>query len=133
MPDDVIFTTEAPVGEVALVPSDQTIVLTRRLMALRPYTEALRKRFLYWHLLRLKGVGFWGAFTHGSTVPRILKPDILACPVPLPDPSEQDSIVTILDAHKVRIQAEEATSDKLRQVKRGLMDDLLTGRVRVTV
>jgi hypothetical protein len=31
------------------------------------------------------------------------------------------------------ISAEEDTLAKLRQVKRGLMDDLLTGRVRVTL
>jgi hypothetical protein len=34
-------------------------------------------------------------------------------------------------AHDARIRAEEAELAKLRRVKRGLMDDLLTGRVRV--
>jgi hypothetical protein len=34
-------------------------------------------------------------------------------------------------AHDARIRAEEAELARLRQVKRGLMDDLLTGRVRV--
>jgi type I restriction enzyme M protein len=33
------------------------------------------------------------------------------------------------DAHDARIRAEEAVLAKRRQVKRGLMDDLLTGRV----
>jgi len=129
--DDVIFTTEAPVGEVALVPGDQTYLLTRRLMALRPDTTILRKHFLYWVLLRLKQLKMWGAFTHGSTVPRILKPDLLERQIPLPEIREQDAIVSILDAHGARIRAEEATLDKLRHIKRGLMDDLLTGRVRV--
>jgi type I restriction enzyme S subunit len=131
LPDDVIFTTEAPVGEVALVPSDQTYLLTRRLIALRPDVGRLRRRFLYWHLFRLKQNGFWEAFTHGSTVPRILKPDILDHIIPLPDSSEQDAIAAVLDAHDARIRAEEVELAKLRQVKRGLMDDLLTGRVRV--
>jgi type I restriction enzyme S subunit len=130
LPDDVIFTTEAPVGEVALIPSDQTYLLTRRLIAFRPDVDRLRRRFLYWHLFRLKQNGFWEAFTHGSTVPRILKPDILDHIIPLPDSSEQDAIAAVLDAHDVRIRAEEGELAKLRQVKRGLMDDLLTGRVR---
>jgi hypothetical protein len=34
-------------------------------------------------------------------------------------------------AHDIRIRAGEAELARLRQVKRGLMDDLLTGRVRV--
>jgi type I restriction enzyme S subunit len=50
--------------------------------------------------------------------------------VALPKRQEQDRIVALLDAYDARIRAEEATLAKLRQVKRGLMDDLLTGRVR---
>lgn len=34
-------------------------------------------------------------------------------------------------AHGVRVRAEEAALAKMRQVKRGLMDDLLIGRVQV--
>ena len=49
-----------------------------------------------------------------------------------PDYDEQVSIITILEAHDARIASEEADLNKLRQVKKGLMDDLLTGRVRVT-
>lgn len=48
-----------------------------------------------------------------------------------PTTDEQKRIVNILDAHDTRIRAEEAYRDKLKQVKKGLMADLLTGRVRV--
>jgi len=54
-----------------------------------------------------------------------------AVPVPVPEKPEQQCIAAILDTHDVRIRAEEMELAKLRQVKRGLMDDLLTGRVRV--
>jgi type I restriction enzyme S subunit len=49
----------------------------------------------------------------------------------LPPTPEQERIVVVLDAHDARIRAEEAYRDKLKQLKKGLMDDLLTGRVRV--
>ena len=52
--------------------------------------------------------------------------------VALPKLDEQNRIAAILDAHDARIRAEAAELAKLRQVKHGLMDDLLTGRVRVT-
>jgi type I restriction enzyme S subunit len=52
-------------------------------------------------------------------------------PVPVPGGQEQGRVAAILDAHDVRIRTEETELAKLRQVKRGLMDDLLTGRVRV--
>jgi type I restriction enzyme S subunit len=59
----------------------------------------------------------------------ILRPLLVAVPAP----QEQKRIAAAYGAHEARIRAEEATLAKLRQVKRGLMDDLLTGRVRVTM
>ncbi len=50
-----------------------------------------------------------------------------------PPPKEQRRIAAILNVHDARIRAEEAILEKLRQVKRGLMDDLLTGKLRVSV
>lgn len=54
-----------------------------------------------------------------------------AFPIPVPSLAEQQRIVAILDAHDARIRAEQAERDKLVALKRGLLDDLLTGRVRV--
>jgi len=53
-------------------------------------------------------------------------------PIPLPESDEQLRIASILSTHDTRISAEEAHLYKLRQIKQGLMHDLLTGVVRVT-
>jgi type I restriction enzyme S subunit len=50
---------------------------------------------------------------------------------PLPPPSEQYRIAEILSSVDKRIKKEEAYREKLLQMKKGLMQDLLTGRVRV--
>lgn len=50
----------------------------------------------------------------------------------LPQPQEQRHIATILQTHDQRVRCEEAEHKKLRNLKQGLMEDLLTGRVRVT-
>jgi len=50
---------------------------------------------------------------------------------PLPAIPEQDAILACLDAYDTRLRAEEAYRDKLKLLKAGLMDDLLTGQVRV--
>ncbi len=52
--------------------------------------------------------------------------------VSVPSICEQLEIMSILDAHSARVGSEEAYRDKLKQLKKGLMADLLTGRVRVT-
>ena len=131
-PGDVIFTTEAPVGEVAQVPSDRPYRLTRRVIAIRPKKSWWRKNFLFWFVYYRARTGAWGAYMHGSTVPRILKPDILARNTVKPGLAEQDQIAKVVDEHERRASDEVESLAKLRLLKQGLMDDLLTGRVRVT-
>lgn len=50
----------------------------------------------------------------------------------LPPLEEQKSISKTLDAHEDRIQQEKKSLEKLRRLKSGLMQDLLTGDRRVT-
>jgi type I restriction enzyme S subunit len=52
-------------------------------------------------------------------------------PVPIPSLSEQSRIVAAANAQGSDLRCESETLHKLRLVKQGLMDDLLTGRVRV--
>lgn len=125
-PGDVIFTTEAPVGEVAPVP-EHTVLLTRRVIALRP-TDDVNKRFLYWFLYWLNSIGFWKPRSRGTTVPRILKPDILSISIPVPSENEQESIVSTLDSVETRIENEIVVLKKQKLLKAGLMNDLLTGK-----
>jgi type I restriction enzyme S subunit len=51
--------------------------------------------------------------------------------IPVPPSSEQCQVLRTLETHDARIRAERVALAKLRRIKRGLMDDLLTGRVRV--
>ena len=60
-------------------------------------------------------------------------PTVAGLNVAVPRRAEQDMIVSILDAQDDRIRREAACAGKLRSLKLGLMEDLLTGRVRVPV
>ena len=53
--------------------------------------------------------------------------------VPLPTIEEQNQIVKILSEVDAKIEKEEATKAELEQLKKGLMQVLLTGKVRVKV
>ena len=46
---------------------------------------------------------------------------------------EQQKIATILTAQDKKIETEEKNLEKLKELKKGLMDDLLSGKVRVKV
>jgi type I restriction enzyme S subunit len=67
----------------------------------------------------------------GTTMVNLNTSLLASLQIAKPDIVEQHHIAEILDAHDARIRAEEAYRDKLKLQKKGLMDDLLTGRVRV--
>jgi type I restriction enzyme S subunit len=69
----------------------------------------------------------------GMDIPHLSKSEILEPVIAAPPLKEQSSIAAIINAHDTRIRTEEAFRDKLKLQKQGLMQDLLTGRVRVEV
>jgi len=71
---------------------------------------------------------------HHATPKKINKGEIGKCNVKYPiDPNEQEAIAYILIAMDQEIKNLEAERDKIIQIREGAMDDLLTGRVRLTV
>ncbi|MDB3961508.1 restriction endonuclease subunit S [bacterium] len=131
-PGDTVFTTEAPAGEVATIPEDQTYLLTRRVIALRPDETELRKKYLYWTMRQAQAAGYWNKLISGTTAPRLRKPEILDYTFPLPSPAEQDVICNVLESQWTSIKTLESQLIKLQSLKTGLMQDLLTGEVPVT-
>jgi len=94
-PGDLVVTTEAPVGNVALYPEDETYLLTRRVMALQ-MTGANPSYLL--HCFGSQVVrDYIDANSRGTTVPRILKPILLAMPLPVAPEAEQAEIVARVD------------------------------------
>jgi len=67
----------------------------------------------------------------GMDIPHVSKSEILEPRIGVPPDEEQHRIANLLDAHDTRIRTEVAYCDKLKGQKKGMMDDLLTGRVRV--
>jgi type I restriction enzyme S subunit len=70
-------------------------------------------------------------FTAATGVPSLNRNFVHPIEVTVPEPAEQDRIVDVVEAHDARIRTEEQYRDKLKLQKKGLMHDLLTGKVRV--
>ena len=124
----VILSRDAGVGKSAILKT--TMAVSQHFMAWRCGAK-LNNRYLYYWLQRDKrrfeGIAF------GSTIPTIglpfFKQYSIAVPVSL---REQELIVERLLSAEAAIQADEAHRDKLLALKRGLMEDFLSGKVRVT-
>jgi type I restriction enzyme S subunit len=76
--------------------------------------------------------GFVEQMSHESTIPHLPLEKLIALPMLLPPRVEQDHIVGRLRAIIAREQLESDYLAKAMRLKAGLMEDLLTGRVRVT-
>jgi type I restriction enzyme S subunit len=67
----------------------------------------------------------------GTTFQEISKSNLANIPIPLPPLHEQQRIASILSQIDQTIEKEQQYKEKLKRIKQGLMEDLLTGKVRV--
>lgn len=125
-PGDVILTKDGTIGRVARIdhlPGAAT--LNGTMMLLRP-REGLDYRYLF-HVLR--GKHFKRLIddkVSGSSIPHIFQRDMVTLPIALPPPEQQQAIANVLDTLDTTIRHTEAIIEKLKQVKQGLLHDLLT-------
>jgi type I restriction enzyme S subunit len=92
-------------------------------------SEEIDKRFLYYYLTKnfqkLRGT------TVGTGIPHVNKKVFEELLIPLPSLNEQKRIAEILLRVDNAIEGADRTIAKLDRLKRGLMSELLTGRIRV--
>lgn len=67
----------------------------------------------------------------GSTFLEISKKDTALLEISIPEQEEQTAIVTALSDMDSEIAALEQRRDKTRLLKQGMMQELLTGRIRL--
>ena len=129
---DVFFTTEAPLGNVALVP-DYKFAIGQRVIALCPDVDKLNSVYLLYVLqgeivkkqLFLDSTGSTVSGVKQSTFRKIL---ILSPPL-----QEQQKIASIISSMDSHIEEKQRKLEQTQSLKKSLMQDLLTGKVRVTV
>jgi len=131
---DVLLTKDgANAGNACLNTLGEPFSLLSSVAFIRSDSNACVNEYVLQYLLSEKGQGRIQDSTSGLAITRLTLKKIKSLPIIVPSVEEQHRILTVLDAHDTRIRAEEVTLQKLGQVKRGLMHDLLTGRVRVRV
>jgi type I restriction enzyme S subunit len=71
------------------------------------------------------------AFIKGAAQPGLNCGDVEQFYIPLPSVIEQSAIASVLSDMDAEIEALEAKLDKARSIKQGMMQELLTGRIRL--
>jgi len=132
-PGDIVITREAPVGEVCKIPATmKQVCLGQRMMMYQPDPSVMLTDYMLAALVSHRVQNRLLDLAGGSTVGHVRVGDIRQLAIPTPPISEQSLIADKFNAIESRLFDETRELDKLCLTKNGLMDDLLTGRVRVT-
>lgn len=126
----VIVMVGATTGKLGRVPHELCPALQNQNMWNLVPLAGINREFL-WHLLP-GAVARHLALAQGSARDFLTQAAFLATECLRPTEAEQDRIVSKLKEMDASIRANDLSAEKLRLLRSGLMDDLLTGRIRVT-
>lgn len=131
---DLLFNTRnAPnlVGKTAVWDSGAPAIYDNNLLRLRFNDRIASGHFVNYYLSHSIGRRQLRSRVHGTTsVAAIYWSDLKTVEIPLPPKEEQQEIVEALRSVDATIQQSQRDAARLRRLKRGLMQDLLTGAVR---
>lgn len=124
---DILISVRAPVGDVNICP--YRLCIGRGLAAIR-IKKGSNIFYFYWFQKgkqRIENIG------KGSTFKAITKDELSNLLIPFPPLPEQRKIAEILSTIDKRLELLKIKKEKLERIKKGLMNDLLTGKRRVKV
>ena len=128
---DIIFTREAPVGEVGILEDAEGIFLGQRTMMYRVDPKVANNRFVFYSLTSRYGQKQFLDLSNGGTVHHMRVPDCGKILIKTPPLPEQQKIAKILTAWDKAINTTERLIDNSTQQKKALMQQLLTGKKRL--
>ena len=128
---DVVITTEAPLGNVALIPDDRRYILSQRTILLQINPERGVCEYLLQLMLSKPFQNLLSENSTGSTATGIQRRRFEKLEVFLPSVPEQTAIAEVLSDMDAELAALEQRLAKTRDLKQGMMQELLTGRTRL--
>jgi len=127
--DSLLITIYGTLGAVAI--NKIEVATNQAIVGVIPRRELIDVEFLYyWYLYYQPN---WIRFIKKSTQPNLTLEIVVNSKVPLPSLAEQKKIAEILSTIDRAVDGVNGVVARLERLKRGLMDLLLTGRVRVRV
>ena len=124
----LLLCSRATIGEIKIASMP---VATNQGFKSMVSAESADNEFLYYRLVTLKERMI--ELATGSTFLEISKRDVASIHIDLPPLPEQRAIATILSDMDAEIAALERRLDKTRAIKQGMMQQLLTGSIRLPI
>jgi type I restriction enzyme, S subunit len=127
---DVLFGKAASVGMVALIETDMELNIWSPLALIR-VRRPTSARFVCYALQASDVRQQIKLLTNSSSQGNIGMGEIGLLEIPLPEPDEQAAIATALSDMDAELAALKARRDKTRDVKKAMMQEVLTGKTRL--
>lgn len=130
---DILISITADLGIVGVVPDGMgEAYINQHIALVRPSPTAVSPRFVGHYLASPVAQAYISKLNDAGAKAGLNLPTVRGLITARPARTEQNLIAERLDEIDNRIQNAATESAKLRELKAGLMDDLLTGRVRAT-
>ncbi len=131
---DLLVCEGGEVGRTAIWESQmENCFYQKAIHRLRIKHESIKPRFMLWYMHFAQANGQFADFTSQSSIAHLTQEKLAKVPLLLPSAEEQALIVSRIDAHESVMQGQRDYRFNLSAQKLGLMQDLLTGKVPVTV
>jgi len=132
--NDILVTKDGTIGKVAIVEKmPKKATLNSGVFVLRPLNNQLVPFYLFIILTSKYFEKFIENLSAGSTINHLYQKDFVNFQFPFPkSKTEQQKIANILSSQDEKIEKLQNKFTKLNHLKTSLMQDLLSGKVRVT-
>lgn len=132
-PGDLLVCEGGDIGRTAIWEGQLPVCLYQnhlhRLRAIK--NDIIPLFYMFWFQAAWKIFGLYGGEGNKTTIPNLSRSRLASFSIPLPPLPEQQEIARILQAVDKRIQAEEVYIRALNDLFKTLLNELMTGRLRV--
>ena len=130
---DLLLTKDGTIGKVAYISDlNRPATLNSGVFVVKPITDAYTAHFMFYVLESSVFKEFLQQLSAGSTINHLYQKDLVKFDLYVPPTTEeQEAIIGILCDMDLDIYKLEEKLSKYQKIKLGMMDELLTGKVRL--
>ena len=122
--DDIIFTMEAPLGNVALIPDDRKYILSQRVVCFKTNKKMVDNKFIFQLILSDQFQSRIEELATGTTAKGINQKSMQKIEVALPPKDEQTKIANFLSVIDQKIEVVAQQIEQAKTWKKGLLQQM---------
>ncbi|MDU4883016.1 MAG: restriction endonuclease subunit S [Clostridium celatum] len=130
---DILISITGNIGRVALIPQHiEEANINQHIARIRVSSKDVSNKYIYYQLSRSDVKKNYDKIKTGLAYPQISLEQVRNTKVAIPSIEEQNKIVEILSTWDLAIEKQEQLIEKKKELKKGLMQRLLSGEVRLS-